>query len=45
MKRRLELARGLTQPQVLFLDEPTGLDPQNRWSIWKYIRQIRGSWG
>ncbi len=47
MKRRLELARGLlTQPQVLFLDEPTqGLDPQNRVNIWKYIRQMRGELG
>ncbi len=47
MKRRLELARGLlTQPQVLFLDEPTqGLDPQNRVNIWKYIRQLRGELG
>ena len=47
MKRRLELARGLlTQPQVLFLDEPTqGLDPQNRVNIWKYIRQMREELG
>ena len=43
MKRRLELARGLmTDPQVLFLDEPTqGLDPQNRVTIWDYIRALR----
>jgi len=43
MKRRLELARGLmTDPQVLFLDEPTqGLDPQNRVTIWEYIRALR----
>ncbi len=43
MKRRLELARGLmTDPQVLFLDEPTqGLDPQNRVTIWDYIRTLR----
>jgi len=42
-KRRLELARGLmTDPQVLFLDEPTqGLDPQNRVTIWDYIRALR----
>ena len=47
MKRRLELARGLmTQPQVLFLDEPTqGLDPQNRDRIWTYIRQLRAEQG
>jgi ABC-2 type transport system ATP-binding protein len=43
MKRRLELARGLmTDPQVLFLDEPTqGLDPQNRVTIWEYLRALR----
>jgi ABC-2 type transport system ATP-binding protein len=43
MKRRLELARGLmTDPQVLFLDEPTqGLDPQNRVTIWDYIRALQ----
>lgn len=43
MKRRLELARGLiTTPAVLFLDEPTqGLDPQNRRTIWEYIRTLR----
>ena len=43
MKRRLELARGLmTNPAVLFLDEPTlGLDPQNRASIWDYVRRLK----
>jgi ABC-2 type transport system ATP-binding protein len=43
MKRRLELARGLmTDPQILFLDEPTlGLDPQNRVAVWDYIRSLR----
>lgn len=43
MKRRLELARGLmTDPQVLFLDEPTlGLDPQNRANIWDYIQDLK----
>jgi len=43
MKRRLELARGLmTDPEVLFLDEPTlGLDPQNRAAVWEHIRELR----
>jgi ABC-2 type transport system ATP-binding protein len=43
MKRRLELARGLmTEPEVLFLDEPTlGLDPQNRVKIWDYIGKLK----
>ncbi|NTU82951.1 MAG: ATP-binding cassette domain-containing protein [Chloroflexales bacterium] len=47
MKRRLELARGLmTDPAVLFLDEPTqGLDPQNRVGIWGYIRELNRTRG
>ena len=47
MKRRLELARGLmTEPQVLFLDEPTlGLDPQNRVNIWDYMRNLKEQQG
>ena len=47
MKRRLELARGLmTDPEVLFLDEPTqGLDPQNRANIWDYIRNLKKQTG
>jgi ABC-2 type transport system ATP-binding protein len=47
MKRRLELARGLlTNPSILFLDEPTqGLDPTNRASIWSYIHRLRNETG
>lgn len=47
MKRRLELVRGLmTEPKILFLDEPTtGLDPQNRSTIWKYIRNLKEDGG
>jgi len=47
MKRRLELARGLlTEPEVLFLDEPTqGLDPQNRSRVWEYLRDLRQKQG
>ncbi|MTI71969.1 MAG: ATP-binding cassette domain-containing protein [Firmicutes bacterium] len=43
MKRRLEIARGLMHyPKVLFLDEPTtGLDPQTRSHIWKYLLRLK----
>ncbi|HII78959.1 MAG TPA: DUF4162 domain-containing protein, partial [Methanosarcina sp.] len=31
----------MTQPKVLFLDEPTiGLDPQTRIRIWEYVKDI-----
>jgi len=45
MKRRLSIAMALvSDPQVLFLDEPTlGLDPQSRAAMWEHINQIKGS--
>ncbi|MFC1866145.1 ABC transporter ATP-binding protein [Chloroflexota bacterium] len=44
MKRRLSIAMALvSDPQVLFLDEPTiGLDPQSRKSIWEHIASLKG---
>ena len=45
MRRRLDLAASLlTQPPVLFLDEPTtGLDPVSRQRVWEVIRDLIGS--
>jgi ABC-2 type transport system ATP-binding protein len=42
MRRRLDLAAGLiTEPRVLFLDEPTtGLDPRSRADIWSAVRDL-----
>ncbi|MGB3714668.1 MAG: ATP-binding cassette domain-containing protein [Candidatus Promineifilaceae bacterium] len=47
MKRRLELIRGLmTEPEVLFLDEPTlGLDPQSRSRLGEYIMDLKQNQG
>lgn len=44
MKRRLSIAMALvSNPQVLFLDEPTlGLDPRARRAIWEYIAELKG---
>jgi ABC transporter DrrB family efflux protein len=43
MRRRLDLASSLlTQPRVLFLDEPTtGLDPRSRNQIWAAVRELQ----
>ncbi len=44
LKRRLSIAMGLvSDPQVLFLDEPTlGLDPQARRGMWEHIAGLKG---
>ena len=45
MKRRLSIAMALvSNPQVLFLDEPTiGLDPQARRGMWEHIAGLKGN--
>jgi len=42
MKKRLDLATSLVhKPKLLFLDEPTtGLDPQSRSGVWKYLSKL-----
>jgi ABC-2 type transport system ATP-binding protein len=41
MRKRLDLASSLSDPKVLFLDEPTtGLDPKSRQDVWEYVRQL-----
>ncbi|MGB8946957.1 MAG: ATP-binding cassette domain-containing protein, partial [Streptomyces sp.] len=42
MRRRLDLAASLiTEPEVLFLDEPTtGLDPRGRTEVWEAVRSL-----
>ncbi|WP_053750031.1 ATP-binding cassette domain-containing protein [Streptomyces sp. MMG1533] len=45
MRRRLDLAASLiTDPEVLFLDEPTtGLDPRGRAEVWAAVRSLVGA--
>lgn len=42
MRRRLDIAASvLTQPELIFLDEPTtGLDPQSRQQVWEVVRTL-----
>ena len=42
MRKRLDLATAMVHdPKVLFLDEPTtGLDPQSRFALWKYVEDL-----
>ncbi|MBM9617289.1 ATP-binding cassette domain-containing protein [Streptomyces zhihengii] len=44
MRRRLDLAASLiSEPEVLFLDEPTtGLDPRGRTEVWNAVRSLVG---
>ncbi|MBV7695975.1 ATP-binding cassette domain-containing protein [Streptomyces sp. TRM70350] len=44
MRRRLDLAASLiTDPEVLYLDEPTtGLDPRGRAEVWASVRSLAG---
>ena len=42
MRRRLDLAMSLvTEPEVVFLDEPTtGLDPRSRQQLWRIVGEL-----
>ncbi len=42
MRKRLEILCGLiSQPKILFLDEPTlGLDVRSRTTIWEYLKKL-----
>jgi ABC-2 type transport system ATP-binding protein len=45
MRRRLDIAAGLvTDPEVIFLDEPTtGLDPRSRQAMWDVVAGLAAS--
>lgn len=47
MIRKLEIGQAiLHRPRVLFLDEPTsGLDPVARQNVWKYLLELRDTFG
>lgn len=42
MRRRLDIAASIvTQPDLIFLDEPTtGLDPKSRIQVWEVVRKL-----
>jgi len=42
MRRRLDIAMSImSEPSIIFLDEPTtGLDPQNRSSMWDLVKSL-----
>lgn len=46
-RRRIDVARALLhEPRVLVLDEPTtGLDPQTRTTLWRFISELRREHG
>lgn len=47
IKRRLDIAMNMmSNPQILFLDEPTvGMDIQSRKAMWKIVEKIRDDFG
>jgi ABC-2 type transport system ATP-binding protein len=47
LRRRLDLALALVRdPSMLFLDEPTtGLDPQSRRALWRWVREYAARCG
>jgi ABC-2 type transport system ATP-binding protein len=45
MRRRLDIAMSLTgESPIVFLDEPTtGLDPEARLEVWRFIKELAGN--